>query len=95
MVSIFRITQIAAANVSVFGNISSCYYPQVWELQQCDLLVSRHTFGNEKVLCSSFKFHHHCRLVGSMVVKGGIDIAVDFKCFHGVYVQLSSSEELR
>ena len=30
-VSIFGITLVAAANVSKYGNISSCYHPQPWE----------------------------------------------------------------
>ena len=33
-VSIFGITLVAAANVSKYGNISSCYHPQPWELRQ-------------------------------------------------------------
>ena len=32
-VSIFGITLVAAANVSKYGNISSCYHPQPWELR--------------------------------------------------------------
>ena len=42
-VSIFRITLVAAANVSKYGNISSCYHPQRWELchimYHCQCLV--------------------------------------------------------
>ena len=34
-VSIFGFTLVAAANVSKYGNISSCYHPQPWELRHC------------------------------------------------------------
>ena len=39
-VSIFGFTLVAAANISKYGNISSCYHSQPWELHRGDSLLS-------------------------------------------------------
>ena len=57
-VSIFGITLVAAANVSKYGNISSCYHPQPWELRPAIEVLQVDDFRQSGLASSDEKRGH-------------------------------------